>query len=74
LEIVPAIAFYVVKNNRRAAANTRLTMRALGNNRYLWGLSSLVSAGIQAQEEILWNYGQGYIYPEVYMGVCLITF
>ena len=60
----PKNCFNVVKN-RRAAANARLTMRALGNNRYQWGLSSLVSAGIQAHEEILWNYGSGYIYPEV---------
>ena len=60
----PRNCFNVVKN-RRAASNARLTMRALGNNRYQWGLSSLVSAGIQAHEEILWNYGQEYIYPEV---------
>ena len=56
---------YNVLKNRRAAANARLTMRALGNNKYQWGISSLVSAGIPAHEEILWNYGAGYIYPEV---------
>ena len=60
----PRNCFNVVKN-RRAAANARLTMRALGNNKYQWGISSLVSAGIAAHKEILWNYGAGYIYPEV---------
>ena len=52
---------YNVVKNRRAAANARLTMRALGNNKYQWGISSLVSAGIPAHVEILWNYGAGYI-------------
>jgi len=56
---------YNVVKKRRAAANARFTMRALGNNKYQWGISSLVSAGIPAHEEILWNYGAGYIYPEV---------
>jgi len=60
----PKGCFNVVKK-RRAAANARLTMRALGNNKYQWGISSLISAGIAAHEEILWNYGAGYIYPEV---------
>jgi hypothetical protein len=60
----PKNCFNVVKN-RRAAANARFTMRALGNNKYRWGISSLVPAGIPAHEEILWNCGYGYIYPDI---------
>ncbi len=60
----PKNCFNVVKN-RRAAANARFTMRALGNNKYQWGISSLVPAGIPAHEEILWNCGYGYIYPDI---------
>ena len=54
-----------VVKKRWAAANARLTMRALGNNMYQWEIFSLISAGISAHEEILWNYGAGHIYSEV---------
>ena len=54
---------YNIVRQRTAAANARLTVRSLGNGEYIWGLISTVA--IPAHEEILWNYGANYMYPEI---------
>ena len=52
---------YNTYRDRPAFDNARLTYKAWGDGHYQWGLMSKKT--IPAHEEILWNYGDAYIYP-----------
>jgi len=55
---------YNIVKNRSASANARLVVRVIRQGKYDWSLVS--TCNIPAHEEILWNYGVGYKYPDTY--------
>ena len=53
-----------VVKGRMPIANARLVIRVVSKGHYEWSLASILP--IAAHDEILWNYGVGYKYPDMY--------
>ena len=55
---------YNVVQKQVPVANARLVVRVMTKGNYVWSLKTI--SVIEAHDEILFNYGAAYKYPEVY--------